>query len=128
MEKPILDEPEKPVSDRIWAVLGWIAIGLMTIGLIMRLMHWPGSALAIAASGVVMLVRFMGLRPAGGSTLTSRLYVAGHLSLGLVFAAQYAVIYFQFEMGFSPMWLFFIPALLYLAGMFASEKKSEQHP
>jgi hypothetical protein len=126
MENSILDEPEKPASDRIWAVLGWIAIGLMAIGLIMRLMHWPGSMLAIAASGVAMLVRFMGLRKAGGNTLTSWLYLAGHFSLGLVFAAQYAVMYFQFQIGFSPMWLFFIPALLYLAGMFAAEKKSEQ--
>jgi hypothetical protein len=31
-------------------------------------------------------------------------------------------------MGFSPMWLFFIPALLYLTGMFAAEKKNEEHP
>jgi hypothetical protein len=126
MENPILDEPEKPASDRIWAILGWIAIALMTIGLIMRLMHWPGAMLAIAASGVVMLVRFMGLRPAGGNTITSWLYLAGHFTLGLVFATQYAVIYFQFDLSFSPMWLFFIPALLYLAGMLAAEKKTEE--
>lgn len=114
---PILDQPDKPPSNRIWMIAGYVAIGLMAVGLIMRYLAWPGAIWPVALSVLVMIVRFVALFPAGKGNYTSWLYLLGHLAL---IAA--VVLYI------SGLWMstsvFVIPALCYVLGMLLTERNS----
>lgn len=126
MDQHILDEPEKPKSDRVWAIIGWIALMMMALELLLRgALGWGGGWL-IGTSALLMIIRFFGLRSYSNFGTAGKVYFAGHITLSVIVILQLAHIAQGEPLIQWAKWLYFIPGLLYLAGMIAAGRKKEE--
>jgi len=110
MHNDVLDQPEKKPSKKIWTLIGYIAIGFMAVGLMMRYLSWVGALWPVAISVLLMVIRFIALFPGTNSSITWWLYLIGHITLVGVVVLNVTGLLFSAT-------LFLLPALFYLAGM-----------
>jgi|GEM_PF-4821367 len=118
MNNDILDQPESKPDQKLWMVVGGVAVGLLALGLLMRFMLWPWAFIPIGLSLVLMAIRSIALFRSSRRNPTAWLYIIGHAFLVV------ALVLFYTGMVMYP-GIFMLPAMAYLAGLIMADKKSE---
>ncbi len=111
----ILDQPERRYKSGGWLIVGYISIGLLLAGLILRYTRSDGALYPIALGFILMVVRYLGLFFSRGRSITAWLYLVGHIALLSCIVIMYTGLYIH------PV-IFFVPACCYLTGLLIPEK------
>jgi FtsH-binding integral membrane protein len=111
----ILDRPDRKVQSGAWLWVGYLSLGLLLTGLILRYMQKDGAMYPIALGFAMMVARYIGLFFRRRRSATAWLYLTGHVALLSCVLIMYTGTLI------NPA-IFMVPACCYLAGLLIPDK------